>query len=93
VPLSLHDWLATTLSVFTIALTLIALAIAGMAIWGYYGIRREARRIAQRVAKAEISSFFDKEEIPAKLKEEIRKRRQEEDGQIQADFLSLGRFG
>jgi len=84
-----NDWLAATLSVLTIALTILGVLIALVAVWGYRGIKDEAKDIAGRTAKATISEYLDSEAIPNKLREEIRIRVADEADYIVAAFMPL----
>ena len=84
--MQLNDWLTATLSVLTISLTILGVLIALIAVWGYRGIRDEAKSIADLAAKQQISSYLDSEAIQDKLKEEIRKRIEDEADKLFADL-------
>ena len=90
--MQLNDWLTTTLSVLTIAVTILGVMIAIGAIFGYRGIKDEATRIATKTAQEQIASFLTSEQIQDKLKAEIKTRVGEEADRLFADFSMAGAF-
>jgi len=79
-------WLETALSIVTIALAMLALVIAGVAIWGYGAIRRGAIQAAENRAVALFKAYFDGQEIQDKLKQMIVDRVQKEGDRLWADL-------
>ena len=84
--MQLNDWLTATLSVLTISLTILGVLIAVVALWGYRGIKDEAKTIADTAAKERISSYLDSETIQDKLREEIQKRIEREADKLFEDL-------
>ena len=80
--MSLNDWLVATLACVTIALGVLGILIALMAIWGYQGIKTEARNLARDEARRILNELFDEEGTRATLTEEVGKR-----VEIEADRL------
>lgn len=84
-----NEWLTATLSVLTIALTILGVLIALGSLWGYREIKQQAIAIAEKAAKEQMATFLDTQEIRDKLKSEVKLRVAQEADTLFND-LSLG---
>ncbi len=71
--MQLNDWLTATLSVVTIALAILGLAIAIAAIFGYLEIMRAAKKAAIKAASDVALKYIKSPEVLGKLRQESRK--------------------
>jgi hypothetical protein len=76
-----ESWLTATLSVLTIALTILGVVIAIAALYGWSGIKKEAKTAAEACAKEAVNGYITGEQIGDKLRREIEQRvKQEAEG-------------
>lgn len=72
-PNPLHSELVTTLLAgLTISIAVLAIVVAGLAIWGYQAIKAEARTIALEVAQKSAIEHLKGEDAQAKLRSDAR---------------------
>ena len=91
--MQLNDWLTASLSVLTIALTILGVVIAVVAVFGYSGLKDHATTAAEKAAKAQVATFLDQQAIQDKLKEEIKKRVAQEADALFSDLSLAQAYG
>lgn len=82
------DWLTATLSVLSMALTILGVVIAVFAVWGYRSIREEARAGAEEAACKAVARYLDGQSIPERLKRLVDAKVESESDKLYGD-LSL----
>jgi hypothetical protein len=65
------DLMSTILAALTIILGIVAVIIAGLAIWGYHAIKEESGNIAREEAQKTVTEYFSGIEVQARLRDEV----------------------
>ncbi len=70
--ISRGELVTTVLAGLTISIAALAVVVAGLAIWGYHAIRREARGIARTAARRSAIKFVNSPKMQEQLRTEAR---------------------